>query len=218
MWSDDLAAFDKGGEVHVWLLRADRPEETSLLSRGERLAAARFRMRADRRRYVAARTALRLLTARYTGADAATLVFTGGSGRKPAVAGGGAEFNVSHSGDWVALAFARSMAVGIDVEELRALAELRDMVRQFFSPRERALIESIPPAARLPEFFRIWTRKEAVLKAAGRGLSVPLDEHDVLDPQPGGWTVVDLPSPPRYRAALATRERAELRVLEEAGS
>jgi 4'-phosphopantetheinyl transferase len=211
----DVAALRGGVEVHVWLLRADRPEAVEMLSRQERLDATRFRISADRQRYVVARTALRLLLARYTGEEPDALVITGGAGKKPALAGGALEFNVSHSGAWVALAFSAGAPVGVDIEEVRPLPEYRDLVRHFFTPAERARVTALPPTEGIAELFRLWTRKEALLKGLGKGLSQALDAHDVVQDTPDsapGWTIVDLPPPEGYFAAVAMEGSARVKM------
>jgi len=117
---------------------------------------------------------------------------------------------VSHSGAWAALAFSGGPPVGIDIEEVRPLPEYRELIRHFFSANERAHITT------LPEFFRLWTRKEALLKGIGKGLSQPLEEYDVLDASPvaaPGWNLIDLAAPEGYYAAVAVWGREKVRVF-----
>lgn len=211
---DAVSALRDGGEHHVWLLRSDRPADRSVLSAAEREQADRFRFGADRERYIVAHSLLRMLLSRYGGGEAAALEFVTRPLEKPALAGGGIEFNLSHAGVWVAFAFAGKPAVGIDIEEIRQLADARELARDVLHPAEqRALAARGGDAG---EFFRIWTRKEALLKCSGIGLSVRLDDVDALAGSIGGALcalLTDLPAPPGYRAALAATSEGRLRVF-----
>ena len=120
----------------------------------------------------------------------------------------GVSFNVSHSGTLGVIALAEGdRRIGVDVEQVRADTDVRALARRFFHPDEAAAI-----AGRRDAFFRCWTRKEAVVKALGRGLSHPLDSFavDVDADGPaevagvGGLLVRSLETPPGYVAALAS--------------
>jgi 4'-phosphopantetheinyl transferase len=211
----DGAALRGGAEVHVWLVRAEHAASPEVLSPRERLAATHFRVSADRQRFVAARSALRILLGQYIGRPPQSLPIIAGAGRKPSLADGAVEFNVSHSGAWIALAFAIGHPVGIDIEERRPLPEYRDLIRHYFAPAERHHLAAHPPATALREFFRLWTRKEALLKGTGQGLLLPLELYDVLDPRPAaapGWRVMDLEVPEGYAGAVAVRGEVGVRV------
>jgi 4'-phosphopantetheinyl transferase len=68
---------------------------------------------------------------------------------------------------------------GIDVEQIRPLAEMCEIARRHFSGRETTQLFSLPRQSQEEAFFRCWTRKEAYLKALGCGLSLALDSFDV---------------------------------------
>ncbi len=76
-------------------------------------------------------------------------------------------FNVSHSGDWVAMAIAVSERLGVDIERIRAQFPSQRLIERICSPREQAVLQSLSPAERRAAFFRGWTRKEAIMKATG---------------------------------------------------
>ena len=175
------------GEVHVW--RVDLgpaiavPAESGVLSGEERARAGRFQRPADCARSLAARASLRELLSRYVGAAPAALRFTAGPHGKPeleqGVAAGAPRFNLAHSGRLVLLAFA-ACDVGVDVEQLRDDVEIEGLARRFFAPEEIAAIHRATRGVRQVEtFFRIWTRKEAFLKAMGTGLRDGLSWHDI---------------------------------------
>lgn len=122
-------------------------------------------------------------------------------------------FNMSHSGERALIAVTSGREVGVDIEEEKPINELIDMARRFFAPGEVAELIGLPDAARSAAFFRCWTRKEAVVKAVGEGLSHPLDAFEVsLSATCGAqelavagteWRVVSLPVDVPYAAALA---------------
>lgn len=86
---------------------------------------------------------------------------------------------------WVALC--RSAKVGIDVEKIRPLPDAADLTSQLH-PLERQELLALPPEKLEAAFYRCWTRKEAVLKAVGMGLSMPLHSFCVhTGPQTSGW-------------------------------
>jgi 4'-phosphopantetheinyl transferase len=130
------------------------------------------------------------------------------------------EFNWSHSGGFALVALARGCAVGVDIERLGKPRRPVDIARRFFDPDEAAALEPLDPAARDAAFIRLWCAKEAVLKAAGEGLSFGLArlafarnaEADWkltrIDPALGridDWQLAGFQAAPGYPGALAWR-------------
>jgi 4'-phosphopantetheinyl transferase len=171
----------RANDVDVWRANLDdqRAEVVELmqarLSPDEAQRARRFYFERDRLRFIVARGILRTLLSRYVGGAPEQLVFSYGPNGKPALApGGGTEtvyFNVAHSDHLALFAFTRAGEVGIDVERIRELPEWEQVAEAAFSAPELAQLRSCPPERRREEFFRAWTRQEAVLKALGTGLS-----------------------------------------------
>jgi 4'-phosphopantetheinyl transferase len=217
------------GEVHVWRVDIGRSiavaTELSTLSQDERARANHFRRPEDRTRSIVSRTALRDLLARYVGAAPATLRFTAGPHGKPMLVPGSTDsppgFNVAHSGRVILLAFS-ACDVGIDVEQLRNDVEMEELARRFFAPEEVAAVHATPGARRVETFFRIWTRKEAFLKAQGAGLSAPLDTFSTttragepraeVDGEIEGarWYLRDLDPATGYAGAVVTSRPAQV--------
>lgn len=193
--------------VHVWLWRTDLEESrcaelAGILSPAERAAAERFRFPRDRARAVISHAGLRLLLAGHLNLPPESVAFVTGDSGKPRLAGTGAvSFNLSHSGVYAAAAVSRGRELGIDIEQIRPDAAWRDIAARFFSPEERAWLDSrVEPGA----FFRLWTAKEAVLKAAGTGLAAPLHRICV---RPGEdappWNLRELDLAAGYAGAVA---------------
>lgn len=84
-------------------------------------------------------------------------------------------FNLSHAGPHLLLAFARGQSVGIDLERSDRRLSIDGIAGRFFAEREARALAALAPAQRREAFLRLWTRKEAVLKAIGHGLQFGLD-------------------------------------------
>jgi 4'-phosphopantetheinyl transferase len=144
------------------------------LSADERARAARFRVEAPRRRFVAARGLLRSLLGGYLGAPGAQIEIASGRNGKPELRAGRLQFSVSHSGERVLVAFAGDRPLGVDIEEIRVAPDLLDIARRYFAPDEAAAIAQLAAAERPAAFFSLWTRKEACLKVDGEGIGAGL--------------------------------------------
>ena len=207
--------------VQVWRLRlAATPERqaqlASVLSADERERARRFRRDEDRRRFVVCRATLRALVGSCLASPPAELRFRYGEHGKPALDGdAGLEFNVSHSGDVALVAIALDRRIGVDVERHRSV-DIDDLAARFFSDDERRGIVGSEGAEKLARFYACWTRKEAYLKATGRGLSLPLDRFSVSIVEPAAvvrdaddpdaairWQLATLAAGAGYSAAVA---------------
>lgn len=198
--------------VHVALTRIERPEWpieelTELLSPDERAQVAKFRFESDRRRYAVGRGMLRLWLSRYLDRAPQDLQFRYGPNGKPEVADArGVHFNLSHSGGLAAYAATRAGEIGIDLERVHELAGWEQISVLCFAPEERALISARVPEERLAQFFRLWTRHEAWLKAWGAGLgggAVPKPGAEAWS-KPGTSGVLETFVPaPGYIASVA---------------
>lgn len=140
--------------------------------------------------FTLARASLRLLLAERTGRDARALVFEYGAEGKPSLAApmaGPWRFNVSDSGALLACAFVREVDLGVDIEQHRPLRDRDGLAERFFAPEECADLLATPGTERDRAFFECWARKEAFIKADGRGLRIPLHSFRVsLEQQPAG--------------------------------
>lgn len=176
------------------------------LSEEELERAARYRVDAARRSFVAVRSALRRVLGERLGVAPADVVIAEDEHRRPCVEG--VAFSVSHSGALGLIAVADAgRRVGVDVEQVRPRTDFAALAARFFHPDEVAAI-----GERRDAFFRCWTRKEAVVKALGLGLAHPLEsfavDPDAEGPQPvrgvDGLWVAELAIDEGYVAALAT--------------
>ena len=211
-------------EVHLWRTATDRPCDLQvlrqILSPDEQAKADRYRFERDHRRAMVRRAALRQILSEYVGVSPAELIFKYGPQGKPALGGpfcdAGCEFNLSFSGELALCAIARQ-PVGVDLEHERAVRNAELVAKHFFTAGEISLQSAAADGNRV--FLRHWTRKEALIKATGSGLSVPLgsfdvswlpdtDAQQVTLPDAAGrlttWWLSDLSPGPQWLAALAT--------------
>ena len=155
----------------------------ALLSADECARADRFYFPRDQRRYIVARAALRLHLGAELGVDATAVSFVYGEHGKPALAppyaASGLKFNVSHSGELGLIGVLRGAELGVDVEAHRPLSDRDALVRRYFSEAENRVYFNLPETVRQAAFYNCWTRKEAVIKALGHGLSYSLRAFDV---------------------------------------
>lgn len=193
--------------VRLWAMPVGNLGETDVarwrdvLDDDERARAARFAFEHNRVEYVAAHALTRRLLAEVTGEPPTAFRYQAGDRGKPVALCDGrllrVHFNLSHTAGLVAVAAAVETELGVDVEAVDRTVELAVADRYFFGVEARWL-DTLDPARRTEGFLRLWTLKEAYIKATGRGLSQALDEF---------WFEVD---PPRIRftPAIADDEAA----------
>jgi 4'-phosphopantetheinyl transferase len=174
-----------GAGVALWLAGPAGPGGVpehlwNALSRGEKDRANRFQRSEDRALFALTRGTLRCLLGEATGVPAEEFAFAEGPHGKPHLAGtDGPRFNVSHSGCWALIGFSDSRDIGVDIEFMRAAGGELDLARPFFSAAEYRSLEGLANGTLLSSFYKIWTCKEAILKAYGAGITEHLKDFSV---------------------------------------
>jgi 4'-phosphopantetheinyl transferase len=194
------------GEIHVWLVSGEALRSWDwggLLDQDERTRLLSLRLEEDRLLFSAGHGLVRLLAASYSGEAAEGIALSSLSGGKPRLnlKGMDLQFNLSHSGGRLLLAFALGRPVGVDVEACRPIENLDTLAASCLSQADYRMFLAFPD--RQAGFFRLWTRQEARLKAAGLGLGARESGSDHTSAVLAGHQVLDLPAGKGWAAAVA---------------
>ncbi|MBV1875550.1 MAG: 4'-phosphopantetheinyl transferase superfamily protein [Cycloclasticus sp.] len=165
----------KAGDVHVWKLALGgsiKQSERALLSDSEVLKISRLRNQQHRAYALSMRVQLRRLISGYLGINPSMIRFEKAEFGKPYIIDSALSFNVSHSGSQALVAMTLGQEVGVDIENWRYLDNLEGLVIRNFSNNEQKEWLDIEEQKRESTFFKIWTCKEAFIKATGRGLGM----------------------------------------------
>ena len=214
-------------DIHVWCASLNvSPQDLSyyrsILSRDEVERAMRFVFEKDRNHYIAGRGLLRSILGCYLRTAPTQIEFVYGENGKPALKTGQGhktiEFNLSHSKDLVVYAFTWNRQLGVDVEYVKPMPDMDDFSERYYSARETVFLNSLTGTQKESVFFKLWTSKEAFLKANGSGLIEPLNEVEVSletwksftsntigkdSTQTAHWHLEMFNPAPGYQAALA---------------
>jgi 4'-phosphopantetheinyl transferase len=217
------------GDVHVWCARLDVPPETvarlyATLAVDERHRSARLRFRRDRRRFIVAHGVLREILGHYLQTEPGRISYVTQAFGKPELGpafDGWPKFNLSHSAGLALIAIAAESEIGVDLEYVRWQLDYAALARHFFSDAEVGRLSTLPDYRYVEAFLACWTKKEAYVKARGRGLAMPLKSFTVpltTDPAQGPgtlhvasndvdramrWSIHTLRPAPGYIGALA---------------
>ena len=151
-----------------------------LLNNDERERANRYYQVKDRNRFLISRGALRTILSKYLNVAPSSITFGVSPNKKPIIHDTGKvklHYNVSHSGDWILIAVSDS-DIGADVEFIKPSFQFQEILTDYFSQDE---VDFINHQSSLERFFLLWTRKEAFVKATGKGLDSDLRTIPSLD-------------------------------------
>lgn len=217
------------GDVHVWCASLKQSMSTlkqfaNILSPKERKRADQFYFEKDKNHYITGHGVIKVLLSRYLNKRAKDIGFCYGPYGKPECVdqcnNKKIYFNYSHSEEVALYAFSIDNDLGIDVEYIRDIADMNQIVNNICSQEEIIVFETLAESDRRTAFFNCWTRKEAFIKAVGKGLSMPLDQFKVsfLPNKPAKllsvnaeektkqeWHIQDLKPAYGYAAAIAVK-------------
>jgi 4'-phosphopantetheinyl transferase len=197
--------------LHLWCAYPDdlRDEEAAqacirLLSDEERARCQRFKFEKNRREYLATHALERIALSHHSGIAPDALRFRFNAYGKPAIDPDcGLRFNLSNSLSLVVCLISEGAEVGVDVESHARAASIAEVGPRMFSPEELAQLESLPEDKKPERAIRLWTLKEAYIKARGMGMALPLNEFSVVFEGGGGIRMAMNPAfgdtPDRWR-------------------
>lgn len=207
-----------GVDSRLWLVDLDeysRAHVLSGLTQREHRRAARMAAARDGRRFLARRHALRKLLADDLGCAPESVEIISEPLGRPRLATSSLSFNLAHSGAMALIGVHGSGQIGVDLERIRPVPEMRAIVRNHFTSSEADEWRSAGSEERHAAFLGTWTRKEAVAKAVGLGVAAMFDR---IETAPSGEamsttvrgemadyrvTVYSLDLPIRFAAAMA---------------
>jgi 4'-phosphopantetheinyl transferase len=173
-------------EVHLWCLSLERSKENiqdllQILSPGERMRANRFGFDKDRDNFIVARGLLRQILSRYLELEPSNINFHYNQYGKPEINIDGYNlcFNISYSHELILIGVSQNRLIGVDLEYIYNDFPCGQVAETLFSPHEYSALLKLPENLQHQAFFNCWTRKEAYVKATGRGFSIPLDQFNV---------------------------------------
>lgn len=173
-----------------WVGGSADQADSAILSADERARAAAYRRGADAGTFVARRAALRRILAARLGVAPAEVRLTTDAHGKPMLADGFPHFSLSHRRGISIIAVADAQ-IGVDLEFADSQVEIDSIAARFFAPDELATLCALSIDQRHDLFFRLWTRKEAFVKALGVGISGSFTGFsalgDSIQAQTGRW-------------------------------
>ena len=175
----------KDNEVHVYQINISKhidqiSDLRKILSKDETEKADRFKIEKDSKQYIVSRGSLRKILSEYIHIDSYSINFSYTEFAKPFLENSKIHFNLSHSGDWCCIAVSLIKDIGIDIEKVREIEDVSKIAERYFALNEFEHIKNFEGTDQINEFFRIWTLKEAFIKAVGEGLSFPLKNFSVI--------------------------------------
>jgi 4'-phosphopantetheinyl transferase len=214
------------GECHLWSAPIRSPHEwAGALSPEEGARAGRLPAGVARDTFVTSRGLQRLIGSHYLGTApehvriVRTCAHCGADHGRPRFAGAGIDYSVSHTRSWVLIGVVSEGLVGIDLDTAPSGRTVDKLIPKTLTPREQNVLARTPEDERPAAFVRLWTRKEAAVKLAGRGLAAGLNHMDAGGPTlleagdlPDGWPtdvihLLDLPVGDGHVAAVAGTRR-----------
>ncbi len=211
----------KKNEIHIWLcdittMRIELNNFTKVLSKEEIKKANKFHFEKDRNSYIFSHANLRFILAKYLKEQPKEIKFFVNEFGKPFLYSSSNDnlmFNLSHSGNFCLIGITLNNEIGIDIEKINPDFSTVEIAEKFFSKKEYESLIQVPKLLRKKSFFNCWTRKEAFIKAVGKGLSISLKSFDVtLDENPkivrydknnlNNWHLDDIKINDEYCAAL----------------
>ena len=245
-WDEGLcpSSASKSFEVHIYVFHyvscaeMEIPEHyEALLTKGEQARLSRYIFHDKKKEFLLARLFLKGLLSLYVSKNLYGCSLPVNDYGKPGLDDSRLQFNLSHSKNAIACSISQHGPVGVDIEKLRSkFTDVLDIANRFFTKKEIAYLKQTPKDDQLRTFYRLFTMKEAYMKAVGMGFHIPLNSIDVPLSEDRGsvceWDFVTMPFgnayilsnvihnpqriPCRYRFINVTWDILEKSIIQEA--
>jgi 4'-phosphopantetheinyl transferase len=218
-------------KIHLWQYPIGDPPDAlhlaharKLLNDEEKTRCAAFHRGKNGAEYALSHAMLRLVLSEYAPVRPEEWRFLTGEKGKPEIASPALDaplyFNLSHTDGFAACVAGRVRQLGVDVEKINRKASHQELAKRFFAPGEYEYLRSLPPNLQREAFFRIWTLKEAYIKAEGKGLAIPLDSFHFrfsagnpaevtlasnAESNPHAWSFFEVQPGPDYRVSIGAK-------------
>ena len=218
-------------QIHLWQYPIGAPPDArhlahamTLLSHAEKKRCAAFHLEKHGAEYAVSHAMLRLALSQYAPVRPEEWQFLTREKGKPEIAGPALDpplwFNLSHTDGFAVCVAGRVRQLGVDVENMSRKTSHEELAKRFFAPAEHEYLRTLPPNLQRDAFFRIWTLKEAYIKADGRGLSIPLDSFHFrfstdspaqvtlesnAESNPSAWSFFEFQPGPDHRISIGVK-------------
>ena len=206
-------------EIHIWstnltMTPASEKDWLPLLSSDEHQRAMRFIFPIHQQRFIAARSILRQILSLYLNIAPQAIIFAYTEYHKPYIRDyPEIRFNLAHSHEMAVYALTLHHAIGIDIEKIKPTYKSA-VAKRYFSREENRELMQLSNEERVLGFYQLWSKKEAIVKAVGKGLSIPLSsfsvsirkEFEIIELENASWSLLSLPIHPDYSSALASNQ------------
>lgn len=176
-------------EIHIYIFdfsinNSLFAEKFNLLSEEEKVKVERYKFTVDKMRAIKTYVLRRLILSKYLYVSPEKIIFSYNQNGKPSIANSDSHklhFNYAHTGETVVFALNRNCEIGVDIELIKNIPELELLVQKYLSDEEIYLFDKIKNSYnKLKYFYKIWTRKEALLKGIGKGISDEMRNFSVI--------------------------------------
>lgn len=189
----------------------------NLLTEEEKTRIDKFYFEKDQNNFTLSRGITRVILAKYLDINPKQISLSQNKFGKLYLENEKLKFNLSHTKDFLLIGVSFDAEIGIDIEKIREFKVYQEIVRRFFSENEIKAFFLQTEDKYQESFFTIWTRKEAFIKAVGRGLNIPLNDFDVSvtekaelldvrleDQKKESWKLYNIPTKKNHKASLVT--------------
>ena len=172
-------------EVHIWIVSLSNKHITQeslkrTLSYSELKKIDEFNSISERERYLYYRGILRQILSKYMELEPEKVILSISDKGKPYIKNSELKFNISHKNDLAVIALGTKCEIGVDIEYLRNEIDYYKIVKRFFTPEEVEKFNNFRPFYQRELFFRIWTMKEAIVKALGKDIVYYFNEFIII--------------------------------------